>query len=172
MLLNNKIWVLYISLAILLCVNACNGTRTIDKLSEKERYSLLGLFRHKTITRGGERETFRIFVKIYQNDTLFNDYHFIESKDSFNLVYSKLNYLDSIYQINSVSLRPLILKMDSLNIKSISSDMAVWGIDLKIYLMDGQTRLYVENPKKLSPYILSYFLKMKKISNNWYQSNE
>ena len=171
-------------ISLLLCLiigcNVFDKQISIDKLSESEKNELYQVFKNKTIIFGGERDTSNIYIKTYDSADKINEYFLnLDENRALLLLRDTIQYDSdsSIFNPNTQKLNSSFINIvkycKSLGIKGITSDWSSLGIDLKIYLTNGDVRLYVLNPENIKGKIWkSYFLKSKKISMHWYSSTE
>lgn len=164
-------------ISLFLFIFSCNNKQMIidEKIEGQEK--LYSLFKTKTLIRGGERDKSLLIIKSYKDD-LTNEYYFKNNGvtyllDRDSIQFSEPPLIQKHSKIIDSSTLELVKTLDEYEINSISSDLRKQGIDLKIYLNDGTNRLYVLNPKQIENNIFSsYFIKAKKMNENWYSVNE
>lgn len=157
----------------------CSSRNQQIQLIYNERHEVLKIFNNISIFKAGRSKS--IYLYSYDLNGNRNEY-FFEYDSILHLFRNEIRFrpdlnLDIQVGENDKLIRRLkyyLLKMNSLNIREISSDFKPLGISIKIYGKDGFVMIYSESPAKITnPQWLDYLNKLKKIDDHWfYDLNE
>lgn len=169
-----KYLLFYITLSAYSCSPNTDGIQKVYN----DRNTLINLFTSKSVMRSRGQNVILFYT--HKGDKT-NKYHYEIDNNQYRFTNDSIEYVPDLLQLKDErgstlykqelisQVKILLNKMDELNIRDVSSDMAGAGIDLKIYMKSKGVILYVPNPQEVpSPRFKDYINSMEKLDNNWY----
>lgn len=167
---------------ITLCVIGCTNYENELRQVYNDRQGILQMFRKISVFRDSKTQT--AFLYTYDGNRK-NEYIFDLKEGGYVFFRDSILFEpDTILNINrhqnpsyeyklTHKLEFYLHKMDSLNIKEITSEFASQGITLKVYMKSKAILVYIDNPNSITnPEWTNYLKSMNKFDDHWYYTKE